>query len=70
MTVKRTSLRRRPNNNGPRRSWADRSRTKSKLSNESKARPIREIIEHEGSHGDCTQTFIKKIRKQIRPVAR
>jgi hypothetical protein len=36
-------------------------------SNESKSRLIREIIEHEGSHGNCTQTFIKKIRKQIRP---
>jgi len=36
-------------------------------SNESKGRLIREIIEHEGSHGACTQTFIKKIRKQIRP---
>lgn len=36
-------------------------------SNESKGRLIREIIEHEGSHGNCTQTFIKKIRKQIRP---
>jgi DnaJ-class molecular chaperone len=39
-------------------------------SNESKARLIREIIEHEGSHGSCTQTFIKKVRKQIRPAAR
>ena len=38
-------------------------------SSESKARLIREIIEYEGSHGTCTQTFIKKIRKQIRPRA-
>ena len=36
-------------------------------SNESKARLIREIMDYEGSHGSCTQTFIKKIRKQIRP---
>ena len=36
-------------------------------SSESKARLIREIIEYEGSHGTCTQTFVKKIRKQIRP---
>ena len=35
--------------------------------NESKARLIREIIDYEGSHGSCTQTFIKKIRKQVRP---
>jgi hypothetical protein len=37
------------------------------VSNETKARLIREIIEYEGSHGRCTQTFIKKIRKQIKP---
>jgi DnaJ-class molecular chaperone len=36
-------------------------------SNESKGRLIREIIEYEGTHGSCTQTFIKKVRKQIRP---
>src|SRR5579859_8147636 len=34
-----------------------------------KSRLIREIMEHEGSHGVCTQTFIKKVRKQIRPRA-
>lgn len=28
---------------------------------------IQEIIDHEGSHGTCTQTFIKKVRKQVRP---
>jgi len=32
-----------------------------------KAKLIREIIDHEISHGQCTQTFLKKIRKQIRP---
>jgi hypothetical protein len=37
------------------------------VSNETKARLTREIIEHEGTHGSCTQTFIKKVRKQIRP---
>jgi hypothetical protein len=37
-------------------------------SNETKAKLIREIMEYEGSHGSCTQTFIKKIRKQIRPL--
>ena len=30
---------------------------------------IREIMEHESTHGQCTQTFIKKVRKQIRPKA-
>ncbi len=33
---------------------------------EVKARLIREVMEHEASHGACTQTFIKKVRKQIR----
>ncbi|MDP9001112.1 MAG: molecular chaperone DnaJ [Myxococcota bacterium] len=28
---------------------------------------VREIIDYEDSHGQCTQTFIKKVRKQIRP---
>jgi hypothetical protein len=33
-----------------------------------KAQLIREIIEYEGSHSRCTQTFIKKVRKQLRPL--
>jgi hypothetical protein len=32
-----------------------------------KAKLIREIMDHEGTHGQCTQTFIKKLRKQVRP---
>ncbi len=36
------------------------------LSAEAKARLVREIIEYEGSHGKCTQTFTKKVRKQLR----
>ena len=36
------------------------------LSEDVKARLIREIIEYEGSHGKCTQTFTKKVRKQLR----
>ncbi|HEY5957651.1 MAG TPA: molecular chaperone DnaJ [Polyangiaceae bacterium] len=31
-----------------------------------KARLISEIIEYEVTHGRCTQTFSKKIRKQVR----
>ncbi len=31
-----------------------------------KAKLIREIAEHEDTHGKCTQTFCKKVRKQIR----
>jgi hypothetical protein len=34
---------------------------------ELKARLTREIIDYEGSHGKCTQTFVKKIRKQVSP---
>ena len=36
------------------------------LSNETKARLTREILDHEATHGTCTQTFMKKIRKQLR----
>lgn len=39
------------------------------LSAEAKAKLTREIVDHEASHGQCTQTFIKKIRKQLRPSA-
>lgn len=37
------------------------------VSQDVKDRLIREIMEHESTHGQCTQTFIKKVRKQIRP---
>jgi hypothetical protein len=36
------------------------------LSADTKAKLTREIIEYEFSHGSCTQTFTKKIRKQLR----
>ena len=39
------------------------------LSAETKARLVREIIDYEASHGECTQTFVKKVRKQMRPGA-
>jgi len=38
------------------------------ISNDTKSKLTREIIDHEATHGNCTQTFIKKIRKQIRPA--
>ncbi|HVJ89963.1 MAG TPA: molecular chaperone DnaJ [Labilithrix sp.] len=41
-------------------------RDASGLSPEVKARLTREIIEHEATHGQCTKTFLKKIRKQFR----
>jgi DnaJ-class molecular chaperone len=37
------------------------------LSNGTKAKILLEIVEHEGTHGKCTQTFVKKVRKQLRP---
>jgi hypothetical protein len=32
---------------------------------DAKARLILEIVDHEATHGRCTKTFLKKIRKQI-----
>jgi hypothetical protein len=37
------------------------------LSPEAKTKMTREIIDHEKLHGTCTQTFIKKMRKQVKP---
>ncbi len=39
------------------------------LAEDAKARLTAEIILHESTHGRCTKTFIKKIRKQVRPHA-
>lgn len=39
------------------------------LADDVKARMTREIIEHEATHGECTKTFLKKMRKQFRPRA-
>ena len=36
---------------------------------DAKAKLIQEIMDHEDRHGLCTQTFIKKVRKQIRARA-
>lgn len=41
----------------------------SSLDDATKARITREIIDHESTHGQCTKTFVKKIRKQFRPAA-
>jgi hypothetical protein len=46
---------------------ATQVRDSTTCSADAKAKLIREIIDHEGSHGTCTQTFIKKVRKQVRP---
>jgi hypothetical protein len=39
------------------------------ISNETKAKLTREIIAYEHSHGRCTKTFTRKIRKQLRPAS-
>lgn len=39
------------------------------VSADTKARLIQEIMDHENSHGRCTTTFLKKVRKQVRPRA-
>jgi hypothetical protein len=37
------------------------------LTEDAKVRLVAEIMNHESTHGRCTRTFIKKIRKQVRP---
>ncbi len=39
------------------------------LSTDAKARLIAEIVNHESTHGRCTKTFLKKVRKQTRPAS-
>jgi hypothetical protein len=46
---------------------ADQVKASGKLAADVKAKLIREIIDHEASHAVCTQTFIKKVRKQVGP---
>ncbi len=41
----------------------------SDLSGDVKKKLVREIMEYEGSHGKCTATFSKKVRRQLRPRA-
>jgi len=38
------------------------------LAADAKTRLIAEIVNHESTHGRCTKTFIKKVRKQTRPA--
>ena len=37
------------------------------LAPDAKVRLLAEIINHESTHGRCTKTFLKKIRKQAKP---
>ena len=38
------------------------------LSADAKTRLVAEIANHESTHGRCTKTFLKKVRKQTRPA--
>ena len=38
------------------------------LAADAKTRLIAEIANHESTHGRCTKTFLKKVRKQTRPA--
>ena len=40
------------------------------ISADTKAKLVREIADHEATHGKCTETFVKKVRKQLRPAAK
>jgi hypothetical protein len=42
-------------------------RASAALSDDAKARLVAEIVQHESTHARCTQTFIKKVRKQVAP---
>ncbi len=37
------------------------------LGEDAKKRLVAEIMNHESTHGRCTKTFLKKVRKQVRP---
>jgi hypothetical protein len=45
---------------------ANEVRASANVSNATKTKLELEIVEHEATHGKCTQTFLKKIRKQLR----
>ena len=38
------------------------------LAEDAKARLLAEIMNHESTHGRCTKTFIKKVRKATQPA--
>jgi hypothetical protein len=42
--------------------------SESALGADAKARLVAEIMNHESTHGRCTKTFLKKVRKQTRPA--
>jgi hypothetical protein len=39
------------------------------LAEDAKTRLLAEIVNHETTHGRCTKTFLKKVRKQTRPAS-
>ena len=51
------------------RQLADDVNASAVLSEDAKTRLLAEIVNHESTHGRCTKTFVKKIRKQARPAS-
>ena len=47
---------------------ASEVRASTVLNDDAKARLVAEIVNHESTHGRCTKTFVKKVRKQARPA--
>jgi hypothetical protein len=47
---------------------ATRIKASAAMPEETKTRLIREIMEHEGKHGTCTKTFMRKMSKQVGPA--
>jgi hypothetical protein len=41
----------------------------SALAADAKTRLVAEIMNHEATHGVCTKTFVKKLRKQLKAGA-
>jgi hypothetical protein len=45
---------------------AEEVKASASISSDTKIRLVREIVDYEVSHGSCTHTFTKKLRKQLR----
>lgn len=50
------------------RQLAEEIKASAVLAADAKARLVAEVVNHESTHGRCTKTFLKKVRKQTRPA--
>jgi hypothetical protein len=50
------------------RQLAEEIKASPALAADAKARLVAEVVNHETTHGRCTKTFLKKVRKQARPA--